>query len=205
MGYYKPYSYKEIARDSSEAIPLSLVKEHIRLSHDNTCEDELIRTYIATARLCFEAFTRRTLITTTYRTYRDIWENGYELRRSPLQSVESVKYYDTDNVLQTLDSSNYYVTDEADYSRLIFNDDAVFPTLKNREQAIQIEFKAGYGDTMADIPADIRVALLQHIANMYENRGDCEGDFCENLLPSTARLIYSKYKIMEIAIYCNRW
>jgi len=204
MEYYKPYTYKEISRDSSDAIPLSLVKEHLRISHDNSCEDELIRTYIATARMCFEAFTWRTLITTTFRTYRDIWERGYEIRRSPLQSIESVKYYDTDNVLQTLDSSNYYITNETDYSRLIFNDDAVLPSLKGREQAIQIEFKAGYGDTMADIPADIQTALLQHVASMYENRGDCEGDFCNNLLPATARLIYSKYRIIEMVTYFNR-
>jgi len=202
--YYKPYSYKEISRDSSEAIPLALVKEHIRASQDNSTEDELIRSYMATARLCFEGFTRRTLITTTYKTYRDIWQSGYEIRRSPLQTIESVKYYDTDNVLQTLDSSNYYITNETDYSRLIFNNDAVLPSLKNREQAIEITFKAGYGDAMEDIPYDIRVALLQHIASMYENRGDCIDSVCSNLLPATASMIYSKYKIIEMVTYFNR-
>lgn len=201
---YVPYTYKQIARDSSDAVPLSLVKSHLRITGENSCEDELIRTYIDTAILCFEALTKRVLITTTFKTYRDIWERSYELRKSPFQSVESVQYYDTDNVLQTLDSSNYYTTDESGYSQLIFNNDASLPTLKDRKQAIEITFKAGYGDSVDNVPTDVKTALLQHVAQMYDNRGDCEGDCCENLLPPTAKMIYNKYRLMQIAIYENR-
>jgi len=202
--YYKAYTYKEIARDTSEGVSLSMVKTYLRITQDNTCEDELLNNLISTARQCFEGFTRRTLIETTFKTYRDIWESIYELRRSPLVSITSVQYYDVDNVLQTVDSANYYNTDEEFYSKLIFNNNFDFPTLYEREQAVLITFKAGYADTIDKVPAKIKTALLEHIMAMYENRGDCEGVFCQNLLPNTAKMVYNQYKIEEIGIYCNR-
>ncbi len=192
------FNYKLI--DAVDALPLTVAEVKLYLRVSNTADDALIEELIETASLCCESYTRRVLITKTFRTYRDCWLRPYiELRKSPLQSIESVKYYDTENVLQTLDASNYYTTDEPDYySKILYTQDATLPSLYKRLQAIEIEFKAGYGDTADDIPADLKLAMKQHIAMMYENRGDCADATCSNMLPATAKNIYNKYKIQEI-------
>ncbi|WP_408628709.1 phage head-tail connector protein [Aurantimonas marina] len=38
-----------------------------------------------------------------------------------------------------------------------------------------ITYEAGYGDTPADIPADLQLAVIDHAARMYDLRGASEG------------------------------
>jgi uncharacterized phiE125 gp8 family phage protein len=146
-----------------------------------------------------EMYTKRDFINRTYRTFRDNFCNAtIELRRSALQSVDSVKYF-KDNALTTVDASTYYSTFEHDFSTLQPVHGASWPgDVDCRLQAIQIEFLAGYGASADDVPADLKFAMLQHIADLYFNRGECCDDCSKP--PPEARLIYDIYRIRDILV-----
>ena len=117
-----------------------------------------------------------------------------EIRKSKLQSITSIEYY-KDDVLTTVDSSIYYFTDESDYSTINLKATEAWPNdADNRKQAIKITFVSGYGATAADVPQGIKSAMLAHIANMYENRGDCID--CDTAFKnSKSSSLYAPYRL----------
>ena len=100
-----------------------------------------------------------------------------------------------DDVLTTIDSSIYYFTDNNEYSSILVKDGQSWATdADNRKQAIKITFVSGYGATADDVPQGIKTAMLAHIANMYENRGDCSD--CDIAFKnSKAASLYSPYRL----------
>lgn len=195
---YGNFPYEITAEVDALAVSLDEVKAQLKIT--GTDEDVFLTSLIKTASLFFESFTKQTLITKTYKTYRTIWDI-FQLRRCPLQSIVSIKYYDTDAVLQTLDSSDYYIVKDNFFGKICFDEDFELPSLRNRPQQIEIEFKSGFGDDDTSIPADIQQGLLEHIAYMYENRGDCINSNCSNIaIPNSTKLAYIKYKIQEVGV-----
>ena len=153
-----------------------------------------------------EKYTKLDFITRTYETLRDVFGNSLELRRSPLQSVTTVEYLQ-EEVLVTVSTDVYFVTTSNTFPRLALKENQSWPTDEDQqEQAIKITFKSGYGDDPADVPDVLHMGMLQHIAAMYENRGDCdEGrvsggtvSMALKFLPVDAQLIYDMYRIRSI-------
>lgn len=155
-----------------------------------------ITRHIATARTAAEQATRRALVQQTLRialpgfpcqragryiaqdaVSEQAQRSGYvELLRPPYISMVSVEYYDTENVLRTLSSSNYYVNDSSDIvARLQFVDGFSMATY-DRDDAVRISWIAGYlpvgspaDDYTANIPAPIKSAMLLSVQLLYEN------------------------------------
>lgn len=197
------YPYKLVTAASVTPISLTEVKTFLKLDVSDTSEDTLITMFIEAATDYAEKYTRRDFINKTYITYRDQFEDIIEIRRSKLQSVSFVKYYNTSNVLTTLSASIYALTDEVDYSSVFLAYNQEWPTVLTygQLQPIQIQFVAGYGALATAVPSLLRIALLQHVVNMYENRGDCTSDSgcdCAGTLPSQSKSIYNTYKIKDI-------
>jgi uncharacterized phiE125 gp8 family phage protein len=192
-------------------LPLTLeeVEAHLRIPADS--EDTYITFLINTVRYFFENYTNRTLINTTYKGFLDAFsgeyydcdcdESGTLIRKSKVSSITSIKYY-TDDVLTVWADTNYYLTDSNTYPKVLLTEDGAYPTSTDDiEQAIEIIFVAGYGATNANIPIDIKMALLNHIAFLYENRGDCGGDgTCQ--LPCASKTIYDQYRIRPMGWRC---
>ena len=92
------------------------------------------------------------------------------LTLGPVQSVSAVKYYDTNNSLQTDTLSNYLVLGTPSFTTIKPKAGFSWPTTFDRDDAIKIEYAIGYGDAASDVPQTIRQALLLLVAHMYENR-----------------------------------
>jgi hypothetical protein len=95
------------------------------------------------------------------------------LARSPLLSVENVKYLDQSGALTVWDASNYTegnVGVATTAGRIWLNEDTDWPDVGSFPGALQVEFFAGFGDKPTDIPPDIRMAVLQLAIHWYENR-----------------------------------
>jgi uncharacterized phiE125 gp8 family phage protein len=197
------YGYKIETAPVNLPLTLEEVEEHLRISVDS--EDDYLTFLIETVRDYFECYTNRTLINTTYKAYLDDFPSsiyyydccdGILIRKSKVSSISSIKYL-SDNVLTTWDSSNYYFTDVNSYPKVYLVNGSTYPTVDVRKQAIEIIFIAGYGATETSIPSDIKMALLNHIALLYENRGDCVADgTCE--LSCISKSVYNKYRIHPI-------
>lgn len=98
-------------------------------------------------------------------------KTGYEifLPLPPLQTVDSIKYYDTDGVLQTLASSAYLVDSVSEPARITPAPDTSWPTTQNRANAIEVTFTCGYGAAVA-VPKGIKHWMLIRIGSIYAHR-----------------------------------
>lgn len=214
LPFQQPLNYL-LVTGAGSALPVSLsdVKEWLKVPSTLTVDDNLITALIKSATGIFEKITGRDLINKTYKTYLDAFpcvdglnyytgvsslalqyhDNGIVLRKSKLQSITSIQYY-LDGVLTTWSSSNYYITDLPDYSAIYLVADKEFPTdVDIRKQAVVINFVAGYGSSDANVPEDVKQALLQFISYLYENRGDC----ANSKDMQAAMDLFSQFKIID--------
>ena len=155
--------------------PVSLAQTKAHLKVDHSDEDDLIEALIDTAVAHFEGYDGvlgQCLLTQTVTVSYDRFGGDAKLRIpvSPLQSVV-VSYYDTDNVQQTYAAANYALhTDSIGPYITRVSGIGAYPAAYERDDAVTITCTAGYGDTVADIPAPIISALLLLIGHLYENR-----------------------------------
>lgn len=158
---------------TEEPCTLSEVKTAIRVDHDE--EDALISSYISAARGNLEQLTQRSFMDQTWILSAQKWPGrDVELPYGPVQSVSSVKYYDADEVQQTLDSSLYQVDLDSDLCRIRPTPDDTWPTIyPGRYDAIEITYVTGYGGGSSgsnDVPSQLKVAIYLLVGHYYRNR-----------------------------------
>lgn len=104
-------------------------------------------------------------------TLRPDGSTGYEIVPGipQLQSVESIKYIDTNGVQQTLDPLLYKVDTASKRGRVVPAYGTTWPAARNEINAIEVSFTSGYGNAEA-VPAGIKKWMLVRLATMYENR-----------------------------------
>lgn len=193
----QPTTYDILTAPTSLPVTLTQVKTQLVIT--NNLQDEFLILLIETARDCFESITGRILINTEFRTFRSFITQSYELRKSKLQTLNAFQFLNEENVWTDFDADLFYVTFENTYSRIIIPEINLIPVDKiDTIQSIRVDFVAGFGDTDVDVPSDIKMGLLNHIAQMYANRGDCSTCDTSGAIPATAKLIYNKYKILSL-------
>lgn len=199
-----PFTYTVTSAPASYPITLDEVKDYLRLDAGDTSEDALLNLLIETASDYFVEYTGVYLINTGFKTFRDCFCYDFSLKKSRLQSVTAVNYYNSDNVLTLIPNTVYANTFEYFYSKVYVLDNQSWPTDLGRPlQGIEIDFIVGFGDDASLVPSKIKLALLQHIAMMYANRGDCisAGNCgCSTYLPATAKAIYNLFRIRDFTV-----
>jgi uncharacterized phiE125 gp8 family phage protein len=134
-------------------------------------EDEaLLDLLIQASREDIEHKTGKSLITQTREIKLDYFPNcdTIELTDGPVQTVTEINYYDSDDVLQTLNASEYWVDTHGPVARVVIKNS--WPATESRPSAVTIEYVCGYGDTAAEVPAPLRSACLVGVGWLYENR-----------------------------------
>ncbi len=195
----------ELVTDNEEfALSTEEVNEHLKTSFDSIESDPYLSMLVKAVESFGENFTKRTFTIKSYRLYQDFWKIVVLLERAPFSKIQSVKFDDENNVKQTVATSEFYTTFSSMYSSLIFESTFDFPVFSDRVQSIQILFKAGYSVDDESIPKDLKAAMLNHLAELYANRGDCgiiaTTEFMLKNLPDSSRLLYSMYIIKEICL-----
>ncbi len=157
---------------------------------------------ITAARNYVENITRRALITQTWDYYRDSWPAGdrFELPYAPLQSVTSVKYTDTDGDETTLTVSTDYVVDTAsEPGAIVLPYGETWPADQlNPKTPIVVRFVCGYGDDAANVPEEIKHAILLLVAHWYTNRlpvGEPQGRSGYVMLPLGLDALLSNHRM----------
>jgi uncharacterized phiE125 gp8 family phage protein len=196
--YKKAFTYNVSTAPAGKPLTLTEVKTHLKIAVADVTEDDYLNLLIDVATAFGEKYTKRTFINTGFTTYRDDFNDSFLLRRSKTSAIGSIKYL-VDGVLTTLASAVYGFTDVTGFSEIFLNVNQVFPTNTDPvPQAVEIIFTAGYGATEASVPADVKFALLNHIADLYSNRGDCGGDCAGSGVTSNTKLLYDKIRIIDI-------
>jgi uncharacterized phiE125 gp8 family phage protein len=164
-----PLSLAQTVVPTDEPMSLELIKLHLRVSHDR--EDALIYLYMQAAREEVERITRRQLMTATYTlSVDDFPACGVLLMpRAPLQSVVSVGYLDSANVVQTLATTIYGVDTASEPGRLFLKQGQSWPSVYSQRNAITITYQAGWA-LAPQIPPLLKMAILLLIGHFYEHR-----------------------------------
>lgn len=153
-----------------EPVSVAEVKLHARVAH--SVEDSLITQWISAARKLAEEYQHRSYITQVYQMVYDSYPpRCIDFPRPPLVSVDSVKYYDTDDTENTFADTNYFVDTISEVGRLSLNDSTYWPTDVLRPiNSVIIEFTCGYGEAADAVPDSVKNAIYIYCTHMYENR-----------------------------------
>ncbi|MFH1852547.1 MAG: hypothetical protein ABIA75_09395 [Candidatus Neomarinimicrobiota bacterium] len=167
-------------------------------------EDSQINAWIKSARAQVEIDTNRALITQTWKMYLDQFpcDGGpIELPRSPLQSITSIQYVDTDGVTQTWDSAEYRVDEISQPGRITPEYDYSYPATRAVTNAVIITFVAGYGDEPADIDhpdyLNLISALKLLLAHFYEHREAVQDGVIPHVVPMGYDSIIMRHKLWQ--------
>ena len=222
---HRAYTYIVTTPPANPPVTLDTFKQHINVTHSLT--DGILQLYLDAAIQFAERYTGRYLITRTFSTFRDFFPNpsqnegyypygriptgattlipstignvGFEIRRSPLQSVNSITYTDNSGNPQTVDPTTYYNTVEEDYSEILLAQDSDWPTdANNRMQSIDISFVCGLGNDETEIEACWKVAIMEHAAMLWANRGDCSDSGCMKMIPAASKAFYEIKRLRNL-------
>ncbi len=153
-----------------EVVSLAEAKKQVNeVSGD---DDALLSRLISTATEQVERDSGRALLTQTWKMIRDAFPGTcwVALPRAPLQSVASVKYYDTAGVLQTWPITNYLIDTVREPGLLWLADDADWPSLvSSRPNPVEITYVCGW-KTAAEVPQRAKHAVLLLVAHWYRSR-----------------------------------
>lgn len=109
-----------------------------------------------------------------------------------IQSITSIKYYDSANTQITVTLADWTFAIDEDCA-LIWPDNETLPTLYDRWDCFEVVFVAGYGDASA-VPAEIRHAALLIIGDLYEKREGNALNVSPNILSAVDNLLSNRRK-----------
>lgn len=140
---------------------------------DHTDEDNIIQIYLDAATEALDGWSGtlgRCMVTQTWRQDWDAFPPS-DILRLPFPDVQSVSvaYTDENGSDQTLASSEYNLIHDYRSSAIELADGSVWPNTDDVPDAVKVTLVAGYGNA-ADVPNDLRAAILIHIAHLYEHR-----------------------------------
>lgn len=159
---------ERIVQPAVEPVTRDDAKLHCRIDIDD--DDTLIDGLIVAARELVEAESRRALITQTWRMVLHTWPaDGLRLPLPPMQSVSAIAYIDEDGNTGTVSDSIYDVDTTSGEVWLAYNQDWPGVVLRPR-RGVRIDFVAGYGDAIADVPEWAKIAIKLTVGHWYENR-----------------------------------
>jgi uncharacterized phiE125 gp8 family phage protein len=119
--------------------------------------DATITLLIKAARQRCEDLTGRALITQTWELVLDEFPvDGIRVGKLPIGSITSLKYYDSNGTLQTLDASTYTLDADRLPGWIYEAGLNTWPSVRSEENSVVIRFVAGYGASADDVPAELR-------------------------------------------------
>lgn len=162
-----------ITAPTKEPITATEFKSHSRISVST--DDDLIEDYITAARRFVERATGRTIHQTTYEYILDDWPDGAIVlpRATPLISISSIKYTDSDGTETTWTSSEYIADTYSLPGRVVLAYGESYPSFIPYPVApIKIRYLAGIATTspVTECTDDIKNLMYLLTAHSYENR-----------------------------------
>jgi uncharacterized phiE125 gp8 family phage protein len=152
--------------------PLTLAEAKAWLRVDGDAEDGLLATLIAAARIHLESTTGTALLAQSWRVVLDCWpaDRVVRLPVAPLRSLTAIRAYDAEGEAHIVPLAQFQAETAVAPARLLLpaTIDGM-PALRER-LGLEIDYKAGCAENAADVPQDLRQALLVLVAHWFENR-----------------------------------
>ncbi|MFC3079509.1 head-tail connector protein [Phenylobacterium terrae] len=152
-------------------VSLDEAKLHLRIGDSNSDDDELVESLIASATAMVEGpqGIGVALLEQTWRLSVDELDDEILIPFGPVQSVTSVTYRDEDGATQTLATSLYGVDTDRQPAAIYRKPNQSYPEVEGTSGCVKVTFVTGAASA-AEVPADLRHAVLLLVGHYYENR-----------------------------------
>ena len=157
-----------ITAPTEMAVSLADAKLNLRIESDDTSLDALIAAWIEGITGHAEHYMGRAIINQTWRVTLDRFPDAVKLTMPPLVSVSHLKYYDLDNVQQTLDPQDYTVDSESEPGYIVPAPDVTWPDAYDKINAVEVQFVCGYGVDSDSTPASIKTYILARLVEQFD-------------------------------------
>lgn len=146
-------------------------KAHLRVTHNQ--DDVLIADYLEASTEYVETISQRVFSTSTITKVLKAFppgSSGIPLEYSPVESIDTITYYDQDGAQQSFDVSDvYFVENNVRLSCVFLDPGLSWPTTQSRPDAATITYSAGYGGDV-NVPQAAKQAILFLLGHYYEQR-----------------------------------
>jgi len=187
---------REFKVDVAATTPvISTANAKLFLKVDISDDDTLIDSLVTAATQSAQEYTNRFFIDTTITQYGTTFNDLKELYKSPVSSITHIKYYDDDNVQQTVAGTVYNVVPAIEPTRVELKVDQSYPSVADRSDAVECKYVVGYGAAASDVPQAIIQAVYLTIGHWYQNRQEVVIGRIASQLPMAAKYLLDQYKV----------
>ncbi len=163
-------SWQLVTAPTQEPVSVAEAKQHAKITQNQ--DDATLQRFIRTARESAEDYMNRGLFTQTWQLVLDEFTDTIYLpRAAPLQSVTTVKYWDSTGTQQTLAATFYTVDTVSRPGRITKTSGQSWPSLHAGRLSgrIEITYVIGWSDVKF-IPERIKQGIRMYVAYMDSDR-----------------------------------
>jgi uncharacterized phiE125 gp8 family phage protein len=184
-------------KTDTSTLPISVaeLKHYLRIVEDDAEQDTLLRGLIIAARDSMEQELHMSLVNRVYTYYFDCFDSELDITLRPAVSVDAIRYYDADDVQQTLATSIYQSDLQKYRAEISLKDGQSWPTVYNKKNAVEVDVTIGHGSLAEDVPEDLKLALKMLAAHWFDNRA-LEGNI--KVIPQGIERIIALNRNLEI-------
>lgn len=184
-----------IRKNSPASYPVDLptVYDHLRVNlgvDDQPIDHALINAYVDSATDYLDGYGGilcRCLITQSWELSLDGFPAFIKLPLPPVQSITSITYDHPSGSSIILPESEYLLIGAgSDHAFVSPARGTSWPSAAPGPDAVRVEFVTGYGDDPEDVPAQIRAAILEMVADRYAFRESAAIGASFSSMPSAA-------------------
>lgn len=156
-----------VTAPSLDPVTLAEAKAQLRLT--TTDNDALVTSLIKAAVADVQNRTQRLLVSQTVEWILTSWPCDFRLPIAPVLAadVSLIKYYDVDDAQQTLSTDYYAVQQDGQTARIVLKFGQIWPVLSYMPVAEPIIVRFAAGDTVDNVPANIKAAILLIVRHLY--------------------------------------
>lgn len=180
-------------------LPVAALADHLRLGTafvGDPLQAGLVESHLRAAIAAVEGRTGKALIARGFRLGLTVWrgDGAQALPVAPVAALGEVALVDGARARVVLEAGRFRLEPDAHRPRVVAVS-GVLPGIPAGGR-VEIGFTAGFGAAWADVPADLRQAVMLLAAQFYETRHDA-GDAVAGL-PLTVQALLERWRVVRI-------
>lgn len=184
---------------AAEALPVAALRGHLRLAQgfdgpDDAAEDAALAGFLRAAIATIEGRTGKVLLKRRFRMQLDDWRDrlGQSLPLAPVHSVERIEIDDGAGTVTALPAASWRLVPDSQRP-IILPAGVILPHVPRRG-SVTVTFLAGFGDSWAEVPAELGQAVILLAARHFEDRGS---DSLRHALPFGVSALIEKWRAVR--------